>query len=158
MCFRPLCWQDPLQLSKTLPKLQILTYSNHGYGLSQRLAWPTDIFRQCILTTLMLARPLTTVQTTDLFKLRVRTKWNARLADRQLSSMHFDNPYADKTPYNCPKHELFQPRVRIKWKARLAETQLSSMHFDKTLFWQTTRQVNMTTDFNNGTVHFTSVH
>ena len=40
----PLCWQDALQLSKTL------TYSSHGCGLRERPAWPTDNLRQCILT------------------------------------------------------------------------------------------------------------
>ena len=81
----------------------------------------------------MLTRLLTTVQNTDLFKPRVRTRWKARLADRQLSSMHVDNPYIDKNPYNYPKHQLFQATVRTKWKTRLAERQLSSMHFDKSL-------------------------
>ena len=44
----------------------------------------------------------------DLFKAQKQTKWKARLADRHLSSMHFDNPDADKTTYNFPKQRLIQ--------------------------------------------------
>ena len=87
----------PSHLFKTL------NYSSHGCGLSERPAWPTDIFRQCILATLMLTRPLTTVRNADLCKPRVRTKWKARLADRQFSSMHFDNCIVNLTDQNKTK-------------------------------------------------------
>ena len=64
----------PQWTQKQPPITKILICLTLRNKLSERPAWPIDIFRQCILTTLMLTRPLTTVQNTNFFKPRVRTK------------------------------------------------------------------------------------
>ena len=60
----------------------------------------------------------------DLFKAQKQTKWKARLADWHLSSMHFDNPDADKDHLQLSKTTTYSSHgyglsERPAWPAHL---------------------------------------